>query len=188
MGYYTDYKITIINKYKTRKYLNKLLYVVNQITNYNFQIENFAIINNCKWYEHNKDMRTISSILPKLKIKIEGKGEEEGDEWIKIFQNGLELDPNHLDFFSDLDDEYKPRNEYNGYNQNYRTYKFWNKNYNNNRYNRYNRYKRYNRYNRYNRHNRYKNNRYDEYYINYDYNYGYNRYNNRYYRSNYYGY
>ena len=181
MGYYTDYKITIINKYNTRKYLNKLLYVVNQISKYDFEIRNFAIINICKWYEHKKDMKEISRILPKLKIKIKGKGEEEGDKWEKIYQNGLELDSDHLDFFSDFDEEFMPENKYYGYNHNYRTYKYWNKNYNDNRYHRYNRHNRYNRYNRYK-------NRYDEYNSPYDFNYGYNRYNNKYYRTNYYGY
>ena len=42
----------------------------------------------CKWYEHEKELREISAKIPGVIITLEGKGEEQGDHWIKYFMNG----------------------------------------------------------------------------------------------------
>ncbi len=42
----------------------------------------------CKWYGHEKDMKAFSRHFPDLVFKLEGRGEEPGDLWVKYFKNG----------------------------------------------------------------------------------------------------
>lgn len=41
-----------------------------------------------RWYEHEKDMREISSRYPHIFFTLTGEGEESGDLWKKYFLNG----------------------------------------------------------------------------------------------------
>lgn len=42
----------------------------------------------CKWYDHTKDMRKISEIYQNVIFSLYGNGEEDGDMWVKYFMNG----------------------------------------------------------------------------------------------------
>lgn len=42
----------------------------------------------CKWYEHEKEMRELSKEFPDVVFKLHGEGEDNGDIWIKYFTNG----------------------------------------------------------------------------------------------------
>jgi hypothetical protein len=42
----------------------------------------------CKWYDHDKDMREISKKYPETIFILEGEGEESGDIWKKYYLNG----------------------------------------------------------------------------------------------------
>ena len=96
MGYYTLHKITIINKYNTLENLEKLCDVIYEVSHYDFSInedDQYLIDSHwncgygCKWYSFDHDIYEISSILPKFKIKVEGKGED-GYTWERIVKNG----------------------------------------------------------------------------------------------------
>lgn len=42
----------------------------------------------CKWYDHVKDMKKISLKYPDLIFHLKGEGEENIDTWYKHFKNG----------------------------------------------------------------------------------------------------
>ena len=111
MGYYTLHKIRIINQYNTKKNLETLLEKISEIANYDFIIVGNVIIDTnynggcgSKWYDFRRDMFKISEELPELEIKVNGKGEDEGDIWEYIYKDGEEWG-GYCDSFSDIDEE-----------------------------------------------------------------------------------
>ena len=111
MGYYTLHKIRIINQYNTKKNLDILLEKISEIANYDFIIVGNVIIDTnynggcgSKWYDFRRDMFKISEELPELEIKVNGKGEDEGDIWEYIYKDGEEWG-GYCDSFSDIDEE-----------------------------------------------------------------------------------
>jgi hypothetical protein len=44
--------------------------------------------NSFKWYGHEEDMRSLSAKCGDILFRLEGKGEEDDDRWIKYFMNG----------------------------------------------------------------------------------------------------
>jgi len=42
----------------------------------------------CKWYNHEKDMKGFSKNYPELLFTLKGEGEEYPDIWTKYFMNG----------------------------------------------------------------------------------------------------
>ena len=41
-----------------------------------------------KWYEHDEDMKELSSKFPEILFTLEGKGEEVGDLWRNYYMGG----------------------------------------------------------------------------------------------------
>ena len=41
-----------------------------------------------KWYEHERDMKSISRDFPAVVFTLSGIGEENSDMWVKYFKNG----------------------------------------------------------------------------------------------------
>jgi hypothetical protein len=42
----------------------------------------------CKWYEHEEDMRRLSNMFPTVFFTLEGEGEESGDIWKEYYLGG----------------------------------------------------------------------------------------------------
>lgn len=52
-----------------------------------------------RWYEHEKDMRALSTAIPFVRFTLEGHGEESGDIWRKYFLAGkMQVAKIKLDF------------------------------------------------------------------------------------------
>ena len=120
MGYRTLHAIRITNKYNTRKNLEKLLKLTQIISGYSFDIKGSTIVDfsdtddYCyKWYECLSDMEKVSKLLPKLKINICGKGQEEGDEWSYIFKNGERYDSDEMFIEDEYDSDFNEETESN---------------------------------------------------------------------------
>ena len=58
-------------------------------------------------------MEKVSKLLPKLKINICGKGQEEGDEWSYIFKNGARYDSDEMFIEDEYDSDFNEETESN---------------------------------------------------------------------------
>ena len=58
-------------------------------------------------------MEKVSVLLPKLKINICGKGEEEGDEWSYIFKNDEKYDSDEMFIKDEYDSDFNEETESN---------------------------------------------------------------------------
>jgi len=78
MGYYTRYSLSAKS---------------DIIEHFCIENENaaYALIeeSECKWYDHERELREFSKLHPDELFVLEGHGEEQGDDWKKYFRNGL---------------------------------------------------------------------------------------------------
>lgn len=84
MGYSTRYNLTIleggvemINEF--RRTNRNATYALDEEGSCN---------DDCKWYDHEKDLKDFSINHPNALFLLEGQGEESGDEWKLYVQNG----------------------------------------------------------------------------------------------------
>ncbi|UMO76292.1 hypothetical protein SEA_TOMAS_107 [Streptomyces phage Tomas] len=92
MGYYTDFSLTAEG---SGPVYEKMMAERHKITfshsNYDFTLGTWLdrdYSDNLKWYEHEEDMKTLSSEWPNVLFILEGDGEEAGDMWKAWFRNG----------------------------------------------------------------------------------------------------
>jgi hypothetical protein len=80
MGYQTNYNLSTI---PATEHKAALEIIVHRIC------DGFSPFDDaCKWYEHEKDAATASTMLPGVIIRIDGAGEDAGDEWALYAFNG----------------------------------------------------------------------------------------------------
>lgn len=101
MGYYTDYKLNVLQKHPnghdwaTATLLSHSKY--NELGNAFAKITGedekwfWRLINgdadDCKWYEHDEHMAALSQEFPDFLFLLEGRGEEQGDVWKTYYRN-----------------------------------------------------------------------------------------------------
>ena len=83
MGYSTKYAVSQIEEFFDNKEINEHLCRISD-----YSVDFFHGEPNCKWYDHEKDMKLLSQIYPETTFLLEGEGEESGDIWRKYFKNG----------------------------------------------------------------------------------------------------
>lgn len=90
MGYYTEYKIQIDKiEQMDEDAIDSIDSELSDVTGYTFDYYgNEWASDAIKWYEHENDMRTLSSRHPDMLFILSGEGEESGDLWVKYFKDG----------------------------------------------------------------------------------------------------
>jgi hypothetical protein len=79
MGYYTNYEIEHDGGNKVDEY-------INNDNDYNYAIGESR--QSCKWYNHDKDMISLSKYFPEVTFILSGEGEEMPDLWKTKYKNG----------------------------------------------------------------------------------------------------
>jgi len=80
MGYYTKHELEII---EGNDNVTDYEHEIGEVNGYG---DPFG--EECKWYQHEKDMREYSQRHPKTLFKLSGVGEEAGDIWVEYYLNG----------------------------------------------------------------------------------------------------
>ncbi|MEK4006519.1 hypothetical protein [Paenibacillus sp. FSL H3-0333] len=84
MGYYTQYELDFVGNIEPNDYEEIQVYIRSDDT------MQYAIVDEqeCKWYDHEKDMIQMSKRFPYVVFMLRGQGEESGDLWVKYFKDG----------------------------------------------------------------------------------------------------
>lgn len=85
MGYYTAYELSIIEG--DPKGIVENLIEQNEDAGDAID-ENGNYIEECKWYDHDIDMKDFSKQYPHHLFCLKGKGEEQADLWKTYYKNG----------------------------------------------------------------------------------------------------
>lgn len=89
MGYYTNYELEIIEKPGHCVDEEKVIEKFSEISGYGGEYGPFE--HACKWYDHDANSRTVSAFFANAVLKIEGKGEGQGDHWVHAYHNGVKI-------------------------------------------------------------------------------------------------
>ena len=76
MGYYTEYELHVDD---CEKYVKEIELIAGYSGLFSCEL---------KWYSHERNMREHSLKYPDTVFRLDGKGEESGDIWVKYFKNG----------------------------------------------------------------------------------------------------
>jgi hypothetical protein len=82
MGYQTDFQLTFD---ATDDVVAEVFSALEKISRYRFDD---WYLYGAKWYDHDRDMKTLSLAYPDILFTLEGKGDESDDLWISYYQNG----------------------------------------------------------------------------------------------------
>ena len=81
----TKYEMTVEANHDVN---DEILRYMRESGNWVFERIARGYLDECKWYEHEADMRALSSKFPDVLFTLDGVGEEHPDIWRKFFVNG----------------------------------------------------------------------------------------------------
>lgn len=90
MGYYTNHSLTIQDLGEhTEKEIFDYLYE-NEDVFYGLDVYTPSVYydcsgSDCKWYEHQEDMKELAKKFPTATFVLHGEGEEQGDIWEEMY-------------------------------------------------------------------------------------------------------
>lgn len=90
MGYYTNYKLEIqADKMHNAGLMAEIKEALQGISGYLSWYYQYGLINlsEAKWYDHKKDMQTLSKRFPDVKFEVHCCGED-GQQWMIYALNG----------------------------------------------------------------------------------------------------
>lgn len=79
MGYYTKYDLTILNDDD---------YIMDSIIEFGDLDLSYHLSDRCKWYDHDTDIINLSLKHKDKVFRLEGRGEDDDDIWVKFYKNG----------------------------------------------------------------------------------------------------
>jgi len=102
MGYYTDFTLSVhsdahesMGVSNSGEAEKRLIDYIKSIADDNDYLKDLVDVDSnelcsmsAKWYDHEKDMVSLSYHFPEFVLCLEGKGEEENDYWKKYFRAG----------------------------------------------------------------------------------------------------
>lgn len=86
MGYYTEYKLAIVDgQVDSEAFIDTL----NNVTGYAWEDEGdcYSPGDTIKWYEFDDNMKQIAKMYPDVLFRLRGDGEESGDIWQNFYKN-----------------------------------------------------------------------------------------------------
>lgn len=83
MGYYTKYELRSNPDIIETEDFKEKFNIIAGDGEYDY-----VLTEDCKWYEHEENMRAISKLHPETLFMLDGEGEESGDIWRKYFFDG----------------------------------------------------------------------------------------------------
>jgi len=102
MGYCTSYKLRV---YEGDVEISEILEVYGDFGGLDYAIdEEGNSVDSVKWYDHDSDMRELSSCYPNATFILEGEGEESGDIWRKYYRKGKAQEVYAKIVFDDFDE------------------------------------------------------------------------------------
>lgn len=110
MGYYTDFKLEVLDEdldpIVEKTILDEINSTLNSISGYCFFIRgNLQILNESTWYDHPEHMLSLSKGYPDLIFQLDGHGEDKSDLWRFYFKNGKSLRVKALFVFPSYDED-----------------------------------------------------------------------------------
>ncbi len=100
MGYYTDYTLSVYGTQAQKDGTVKMTDEISSIIEAQIaeEIDKMNVFtdgnmtdsycSNCKWHDHEEDMRVLSAKFPDQIFWLSGRGESEEDMWQKFFMAG----------------------------------------------------------------------------------------------------
>lgn len=89
MGYYTSYSLSFSHENKNdRISKDKRDAILRELSKMNVFDDEECTYAYDKWYDHDEDMRLISSKFPGILFELDGNGEDHDDIWVSYYFNG----------------------------------------------------------------------------------------------------